>query len=31
MAAMSLQGFLITWMMVGILQTPADRWASVAR
>ena len=25
MAAMSLQGFLITWLMVGILQTPADR------
>ncbi|HTK99665.1 MAG TPA: MFS transporter [Pseudomonadales bacterium] len=25
MAAMSLQGFLITWMMVGILQAPADR------
>ncbi len=25
MAAMSLQGFLITWMLVGILQMPADR------
>ena len=25
MAAMSLQGFLITWMMVGILQAPADQ------
>ncbi len=25
MAAMSLQGFLITWLMVGVLQTPADR------
>jgi predicted MFS family arabinose efflux permease len=25
MAAMSLQGFLITWLLVGILNTPADR------
>jgi len=25
MAAMSLQGFLITWMLVGVLQVPADR------
>ena len=25
MAAMSLQGFLITWLLVGVLQTPADR------
>lgn len=25
MAAMSLQGFLITWMLVGILNTPADK------
>jgi MFS family permease len=25
MAAMSLQGFLITWMLVGILNTPADQ------
>ena len=25
MAAMSLQGFLITWMLVGILEMPADR------
>jgi predicted MFS family arabinose efflux permease len=25
MAAMSLQGFLITWMLVGVLQIPADR------
>jgi hypothetical protein len=25
MAAMSLQGFLITWMMVGVLAEPADR------
>ncbi len=25
MAGMSLQGFLITWMLVGILETPADR------
>ena len=25
MAAMSLQGFLITWLIVGVLHTPADR------
>ncbi len=25
MAAMSLQGFLITWLLVGVLHTPADR------